>query len=365
MLAEERRQRLAAAMREAGIDHLVLYGNAWQGDYLRYGADFGILEGHGIALIAADGAVELYLDSATDAERAEVEAPSVRIHFAPDIARAVGARLDRVANARLAVAPHRFLPRWLADPARSFALNDATALVDKLLMHKSEGEIAAVRRAAQIADEAYAEFLKAVRPGRRQYEIVADMEAHLRARGCPDNFMIIGSGGKDVMGMTPPSERVIVAGDLVTTELTPSVEGYFAQICRTLVVGKANDAQRRAFAVFVEALEAGIAAVRPGVRAADVARAENDVFRKYGLGEYTTSQWTRVRGHGMGLFADSKPHILEDVDTVLEPGMALIVHPNTYHPEAGYIVLGDAIVVTERGAEVLCKTPRQLFEVAA
>jgi Xaa-Pro dipeptidase len=365
MLAEERRQRLASAMREAGVDHLVLYGNAWQGDYLRYGADFGILEGHGIALIAADGAAELYLDSATDAERAEVEAPSVRVQFAPDIVRAVGARLDRIANARLAAAPRRFVPGWLADPARSFALDDATALVDKLLMHKSDSEIAAVRRAAQIADEAYAEFLKIVRPGRRQYEIVADIEAHLRARGCPDNFMIIGSGGKDVLGMTPPSERRIAAGDLVTTELTPSVEGYFAQICRTLVVGKANDAQRRAFSVFVEALEAGIAAVRPGVRAADVARAENDVFRKHGLGEYTTSQWTRVRGHGMGLFADSKPHILEDVNTVLEPGMTLIVHPNTYHPEAGYMVLGDGIVVTERGAEVLCKTPRQLFEVAA
>ena len=51
MLAEERRQRLAAAMREAGIEHMVLYGNAWQADYLRYAADFGILEGHGIALV--------------------------------------------------------------------------------------------------------------------------------------------------------------------------------------------------------------------------------------------------------------------------------------------------------------------------
>jgi Xaa-Pro aminopeptidase len=232
-------------------------------------------------------------------------------------------------------------------------------------MHKSNGEIAAVRRAAQLADAAYGEFRNAVRPGRRQFEVVADIEACLRRRGCPDNFMIIGSGGKDVFGMTPPSERRIAAGDLVTTELTPAVEGYFAQICRTLVVGKASAAQRRAFAVFVEALQAGIAAVRPGARAADVARAENDVFRKYGLGEYTTSQWTRVRGHGMGLFPDSKPHILEDVNTLLEPGMTLIVHPNTYHPQAGYIVLGDAVVVTERGAEVLCKTPRELFEVAA
>src|SRR4029077_2941945 len=185
------------------------------------------------------------------------------------------------------------------------------ALVDRLLMHKLPAEIEAIRRAARIADEAYVAFRDAVQIGRPEYELVADVEAHLRSRGCPDNFMIIGSGGKDVLGMTPPSERRIAAGDLVTTELTPAVEGYFAQICRTLVVGRATEAQRRAFAVFVEALEAGIAAVRPGVRAADVAKAENDVFRKYGLGEYTPSQWTRVRGHGMGLFADSKPHILE------------------------------------------------------
>src|ERR1700730_3194161 len=113
MLAKERRQRLTAAMREAGIGHMVLYGNAWQGDYLRYGADFGILEGHGIALIAADGEVELFLDSATDAERAELEAPQLKMHLAPDIARAVGARLDRVANAHIAAARGRVFARSL------------------------------------------------------------------------------------------------------------------------------------------------------------------------------------------------------------------------------------------------------------
>ena len=86
-------------------------------------------------------------------------------------------------------------------------------------------------------------------------------------------------------------------------------------------------------------------------------------IRKYGLGDYVTNKYTRVRGHGIGLFADSKPHILEDVDTELVPGMALIVHPNTYHPEIGYLVLGDACVVTETGVEVLCGTPRELFEV--
>jgi len=153
-------------------------------------------------------------------------------------------------------------------------------------------------------------------------------------------------------------------GDLVTTELTPCVDGYFVQICRTLVVGEPSAAQQRAFGVYHEAMVAGIDAVRPGVTAADVARAENDVFRRYGLGDYVTSEYTRVRGHGIGLFLDTRPQILEDVDMVIEEGMSLIVHPNTYHPEVGYMVLGDSLIVGANGAEVLTKTERRLFAVA-
>ena len=364
-LGKERRRRLLAAMAESRIDALLLYGNAWQGDYLRYGTDFSMLEGHGVALVSSDGATELFLDSVVEAERAEAETSGTTVHFDADIVRAVRARIDGAAHRRLAAAPRRLLPSGFLAKDRAATLADATVLVDWLLMHKLPTEIAVLRRAAQLADDAYAMFREAVKVGRRQYEVVAEVEGYLRRRGCPDNFMIIGSGGKDVLGMTPPSERRIVRGDLVTTELTPALQGYFVQICRTLVVGKASAAQRRAFDVFREALEAGIAAVRPGATAADVARAENDVFRKRDLGDYTTSKMKRVRGHGLGLFCDSKPHLLEDIETELVPGMALIVHPNTYHPDAGYIVLGDAIVVSEQGAEVLCRTPRELFEIAA
>jgi len=130
-------------------------------------------------------------------------------------------------------------------------------------------------------------------------------------------------------------------------------------------VGEPSAEQRAAHALYRDAMEAGIAVVRDGVAAADIARAENDVFRKAGLGEYTTSEYTRVRGHGMGLFADSKPHLLENVTTRIDAGMTLIVHPNTYHPAVGYLVLGDAVVVTQDGCEVLTRTPRELFSVAA
>ena len=362
MLAQDRRKRLTDAMAQAGIEALVVYGNAWQGDYLRYVTDFSILEGHGLGLILPDGSVELLLDSATEAERAEVETAGVAIRLAPDIARAVSARLDRIANHRITAAPLGFMPKFLADAARSYTLEDGTRFVDKFLMVKLPGEIEALRRAAKLADEGYQIFRKAAVPGRPQFELIAEIEAFFRGRGCPDNFMIMGSGGQDVTAMAPPSDRRIAKGDLVTTELTPAIEGYFAQICRTLVVGRATAAQKRAFAVYREAMEAGIAAVRPGATAAMVAKAENDVFRKHGLGDYVTSKYTRVRGHGLGLFCDTKPHILEDVETVLEPGMALVVHPNTYHPDVGYMVLGDSVIVTATGAEVLCGTPRELFE---
>ena len=355
-----RRARLVDAMAIAELDRLVLYGNSWRSDYLRYVTNFGLVEGDGLATIDRAGTIRFYLESAVDAARAAVELPEVTVTLERDAVAAVRAAL-RTDGGRIGGAPYQLLPSALATTA-GLAIADATRMVDGLLMRKLPEEIAAIRRSARLADDAYAVFRDAARPGRRQYEIVADVEGFLRARGCAENFMLVGYGGVDVRGMVPPSARELADGDLVTTELTPETDGYYAQICRTLVVGRASDAQRAAFAVFHEALDAGIAAVRAGARASDVARAQNDVFRRHDLDEYTTRAYTRVRGHGIGLFPDSKPHVLEDVDTVLKAGMTLVVHPNTYHPAVGYIVLGDSVIVTDDGCEVLTATPRRLFE---
>jgi Xaa-Pro aminopeptidase len=363
MLAQQRRDRLLAEMRKEGIEAIVAFGTNWQEAYLRYVTDFCILEGSGIAILTSDGDCRLYLESVAEAERAGAET-SVTVKLVRNLAEAVGDGLQSISNQHIAAAPPQLMPSWLTSKDRKFRLDDGTALIDRLMMEKFPAEIDAMRRAATLADEGYMYFLEAARAGRKQYEVVADVEQFLRTKGSPDNFMIIGSGGVDVRGMAPPSERRLKAGDLVTTELTPAVDGYFSQICRTLVLGKASPAQTKAFGVYHEAMEAGIAVVKPGVTAADVARAENDVFRKYGLGDYVTNKYTRVRGHGLGLMCDLKPNILEDVDVELKTGMTIIVHPNTYHPEAGYIVLGDMVVVTDKGCERMTRTPAKLFEVA-
>jgi Xaa-Pro dipeptidase len=163
--------------------------------------------------------------------------------------------------------------------------------------------------------------------------------------------------------MHPPSRRVLQKGDLVTTELTPCVNGYYAQICRTLVIGPPSAEQQQAFDVHLEALEAGLALVRPGVTAGEITRAENDVFRAHGLAQYVSSEYTRVRGHGLGLYVDSPPAFVEEDTTPLQPDMTVIVHPNGYHPLSGYLVLGDMVVVRAGGYELMTQTPRQLFSV--
>jgi Xaa-Pro dipeptidase len=364
MIAGQRIKRLTDAMGESGLDAMLIYGNAWQGDYLRYATDFGILEGQALAIVRGDGHITLYLDSPLEADRAALDCPGIEVVLAPDLTAEVEAALDRMRNQSMGAAPQRLLPRRIALRAGELKITDETGFIDRLLMRKLDEEIDAIRRAAHLADEGYKVFMQAVRPGRADYELVAEAEAFFRANGVDDNFQIIGVGGVEVKGMAPPSGKRLKRGDMVTTELTPCVEGYYAQICRTLVVGEANAEQKAAHALWREAMEAGIATVRPGITAADIARAENDVFRKHGMGQYTTSEYTRVRGHGMGLFADSKPHILEDVTTRIEAGMALIVHPNTYHPVVGYMVLGDGVAVTDNGCEVLTGTPRELFSIA-
>ena len=358
-LAAERRHRLWQACEAVGIRTLIVYGNAWTCDYLRYACDFAPLEGHALAILTSNS-TRLLLEVRSEASSAGAKTNGLEVKWASDF-HAEAQSAITAAGAGLGYAPAAHLPSGLA-PTLAGAI-DFTDAFQHLLMVKLEGEIAAVRRAAILADEGYEVFRHAAREGRAEFEIVGELEEFFRSRGCPDNFMIMASGGQEVRAMHPPSARRLRLGDLVTTELTPCVDGYYAQICRTLVVGAASAEQQQAFDVHLEALEAGMAFVRPGVNAGEVAAVQNDIFRAHGLAKYITSEYTRVRGHGLGLYVDSRPAVLEGELTLLEAGMTIIVHPNGYHPASGYMVLGDAVVLREGGNEVLTQTPRRLFTV--
>ena len=275
-------------------------------------------------------------------------------------------RLLKEAGVRkLAVSGGKYLPYGLLEAVEAAGTQVLTAegKLEYARMQKTEEELGYLRQAVSLADQAWPVFMQGVADGLNEYQIVAEVEHYIKRHGAEDCFMLLATGGDDVRGMTPPMMRVAQEGHMVRTEITPQVNGWWAQICRTCVKGRANDRQKEAFKIFLEAEQAGFDMIRPGVNIRDVAKAENDVFRKYGYGEYCTEKYTRVRGHGHGLDLDEMPLVLESTDLVLKEDMVVVIHPNTFSPLCGYMVFGDPVLITKDGYELLSVTERKLFEV--
>jgi Xaa-Pro dipeptidase len=362
---ELRFRRLREAMAAQGVDALLAYAPAWRRENVRYLAEAPINGSASFALLPARGEASVFSTRGTDLARIAGHGWIADAHLLrlPDLS-ALGDRLTAAAPARLGVAHYELLPAvfadWLRRALPGTEVTSATALMDGVRLVKSGWELDRMRRSAKVCAAAWEKFVAVLRPGQSEYGVVAAVESEIKRLGAEDNFMLIASGGDEVLGMTPPGPRLLERGDMVRTELTPQVEGYYLQLCRSAVVGTPSAGQRRSFDLFNEAVEAGLSVVKPGVTAHEVAVAENDVFRRRGYGEYCSSQWTRVRGHGHGLHPDETP-IIEGNHTALPEGAVFIVHPNTYTPLAGYHVLGDPVVVTASGYEVLIDTERKLF----
>ena len=335
-------------MADHAWDHLLFYGHSWRKDHFRYLVNFNFSGPHALAALDRSGEIRLTMTDPWDAELASGT-------FEPDLARALAGLSGRVAIAGLELMEARFVQ------ALPGAIS-ATPQIEELRRVKSAEEIATLRRAAALADSGYQHFAHIAEIGMAEFELVAEVETFLKRNGAEDNFMLIGSGGVEVTGMKPPTERKLQAGDFVTTELTPQIDGYYAQICRTLVMGEPNAHQRASFAIFHEAQQAAEDLLAPGVDIADVARVQNDVFRKFGYGDYTGPKYTRVRGHNLGLHPDENPYVLEDVHYTVKKDMVIIAHPNTYLPLGGYMVFGDTLLVTEDGCTALNTTERKLFQ---
>src|SRR5262245_41312292 len=356
MFNAERRRQFVELMSDSGWDVLILYGHSCRKDFFRSLINFNFFGPHAVAALTRSNEVSVVLSHPWD-----YDLLSHTLDAQLTLNRDFTSAIHRLAHGKTAVAGREFMEaRFVDDETVS-----ATSAIEALRRSKTKEEIEFIRQAARLADAGYQHFVDTAEAGMAEYELVAEVEAFLKTNGAEDNFMLIGSGGTEVFGMRPPTERRFQKGDNITTELTPQVHGYYAQICRTLVLGEPSTAQQQSFAIFKEAQAAAQQFLKPGVNIKDVARVQNDVFRREGYGEYTGAKYTRVRGHNLGLYPDENPWVLEDVDCVVNKGMVLIAHPNTYLPLSGYMVFGDTLLVTEDGCVSLNVTERRLFSKPA
>jgi len=102
--------------------------------------------------------------------------------------------------------------------------------------------------------------------------------------------------------------------------------------------------------------------VRPGNPASSMAIAMNKVISAAGYAKYCAPPYMRARGHGMGLGSVSPGGVIDDETTApFEKGQVVVVHPNQYLPETGYLACGETVLITDTGYERLQESLTQLY----
>ena len=239
----------------------------------------------------------------------------------------------------------------------------ADELVFDAARTKTDAEIANAREATRIAELGYRHLLEITRPGMSEDALAVELKWYMKSLGADDNFLLLCAGPHN-RAVQPSTGRKFQKGDIILAEITPSYRGQLAQICRTVVLGPPSAIGRQ--------IRAGRACDGAGHRRGPARRADGrglprhqPVLEAEGYGEYCHPPHIRRRGHGLG-FASVRPgDVALDNDTLLEPDMVFMIHPNQYLPETGYLFCGEPVLLTPNGAKPLTAQKAALATVAA
>ncbi len=247
----------------------------------------------------------------------------------------------------------KFQEHWLPD----VELGATSGLVAELRRAKDDGEVARIRAAATITDRALADLRPRIEPGISEHHLGLELDAAMRRAGAsgPAFETIVVSGPNSALPHGRPGPRTLVEGDLVIIDAGAVVDGYRSDMTRTFVVGEPDDDQTRLLDAVQAAQEAGIAAIGPGVAAAEVDAACRDALGEAGLAE----RFTHGTGHGVGLDIHELPSISRRSKAVLAIGDVVTVEPGVYVDEVGGVRWEDLVHVTADGADILTRSPKQ------
>jgi Xaa-Pro dipeptidase len=239
----------------------------------------------------------------------------------------------------------------------------ASELVDigpeirRLRLIKHEGEIEKLARAAAITDSAGEEVISRMREGQSEVDVALMIGAAIGELGGTLSFStLVQSGPNSALPHLQPSSRRLARGDFVLLDFGAAFDGYKADTTRMVVVGEPGPRHLEIHQVVLDAHDAAVEAVRPGVTTGDIDAAARRVIEAAGYGE----RFIHRVGHGLGLEAHEAPSLDPGSQAVLEPGMVFTIEPGIYIPGFGGVRIEDDIVVVEGGHRVLTKADRSL-----
>lgn len=251
---------------------------------------------------------------------------------------------------------------WYEDVAtrlKGFELVPVGPIVERIREVKEESEIALIREAANLTDQALGEAVSLLRPGMPEREIALEIEHRMRKLGADGAAFptIVASGVRSAMPHGRASAKLLAAGDFVTIDMGAMVGGYCSDLTRTFILSPMTEEQEKVYALVSDAQVKSLAAVKPGRTGKEVDAVSRDIIGGAGHGEH----YGHGLGHSLGLAVHEAPRLAPNSDRILEPGMVVTVEPGVYVTGWGGVRIEDLVVVRPDGCEVLSQFPKKLM----
>jgi Xaa-Pro aminopeptidase len=365
----DRAERVAEELRARGLDVLLVETPI----NLRYLT--GFTGTHGLALLAADRDDGERLGEhrfLTDFRYATQSSEQVPDAFAREIV--AGELLDAAARslsgsggrlgfdeATLSVARHRKLLELLPE---SWELVPCTGVVERLRAVKEPGEIAHIRVASKLADEALRQVLETGVVGRTERDVAIELELRMRRLGAeaPSFPSIVAAGAHAALPHAEPRDEEIPPDVLLTIDWGALHDGYCSDCTRTFATGEAIPAQaREVYELVLRAQERGLGALMAGPTGRDVDALAREVIEQGGQGEH----FGHGLGHGVGMEVHEGPRLSRTAgEEPLRAGNVVSVEPGIYLPDRLGVRIEDLVAVQEHGNEVLTSLPKSLTVIS-
>jgi len=234
-------------------------------------------------------------------------------------------------------------------------------LVEEVREVKDSAEIARIKTAQVITDEAFAHLLGFIKAGMTEREVAFELEFTLRRLGAEAMAFspITAAGANGSMPHAMPSDYRIKKGDLLTMDFGAQFQGYKADMTRTICIGRASTRQREIYDLVLAAQQAGIEAVRGGVKCAAVDAAARLIIQTAGYDD----QFGHGTGHGVGLDIHELPSLKPISNGVLQTGSIVTIEPGIYLEGEFGVRIEDMVVVGKDSCLNLTASPKELIEL--